>query len=255
MGRRLLPLLLLAVLSALSGCGPNDPEGGELTVLAAASLTDVFTELGAAFEAASDGVTVRFGFAGSQQLATQVLEGAPADVFAPAATTHMDQVAAAGRVAGDVRVFAASRLAIAVEPGNPLGIAGVADLADPGLTLVLAAEEVPAGRYARQLLERAGVRARPDSLEADVRAVLSKVALGEADAGLVYLPDVLAAADAVGHVTIPDELEVTATYPIASLADAPAPDLAAAFVRYVLSDAGQATLAEHGFASAPSPTP
>lgn len=242
---RAVPLLVVALL-AVAGCASSDDGDRELTVLAASSLTEVFTELGAALEAEED-VTVRFGFAGSQQLATQVVEGAPADVLATADRTQMDVVVDAGATAGDPQVFATTHLAVAVEPGNPHGIGGLADLADPDLTLVLAAEQVPAGRYARELLAAAGVDARPDSLETDVRAVLSRVALGEADAGIVYASDLVTAGDDVGRVDLPDARAVTAQYPIAVLAGARSPELAQAFVDLVRSERGRAILADHGF--------
>jgi molybdate transport system substrate-binding protein len=246
---RRLSLLLLALLT-LSACGPAGASGREVTVLAAASLTDAFTELGDAFEAANDAVTVRFGFAGSQQLATQVVEGAPADVLATADMAQMEIVAAAGATAGAPTPFAGNRLTIAVEPGNPLAIGTLADLADPDLALVLAAEEVPAGRYARALIDAADVALAPASLETDVRAVLAKVALGEADAGIVYVSDVVAAGDDVSRVDLPDDHDVTASYPIALLAGARSPDLGQAFIDLVQSDEGQAVLAEHGFVPA-----
>ncbi|MDQ3974378.1 MAG: molybdate ABC transporter substrate-binding protein, partial [Actinomycetota bacterium] len=160
---------------------------------------------------------------------------------------YMQQVAEAGLVAGRPRPFADNRLVIAVEPGNPLGIRGLADLADPQVTVVLAAEEVPAGAYARQALAAAGVRATPSSLETDVRAVLGRVALGEADAGIVYVSDVVAARGRVEAVAIPPEHNVVVSYPIAVLAPAPNPDGAQAFVDFVLSPAGQAVLARFGF--------
>lgn len=240
--------LATCLVVALPGCGTGHGRN-QLTVLAAASLSDAFTAIGERFEAAHDGVVVRFAFAGSQQLAAQVLDGAPADVFASADRTQMDTVVAAGAVAGAPRPFARNGLAIAVEPGNPRDLDALADLADPALTLVLAAPGVPAGRYARRLLDAAQVRVRPDSLETDVRAVLSKVALGEADAGIVYASDVVAADGDVAQVPIPADQDITATYPIAALAHTPSPDLATAFVDFVLSDPGQALLAEHGFAA------
>jgi molybdate transport system substrate-binding protein len=218
-----------------------------LIVFAAASLTDAFDELGAAFVAANPDVAMVFNHAGSQTLASQITEGAPADVFASADTTQMDVVADADDLAGDAQVFTANRLAIAVEPGNPLGIGGLADLADPELVLVLPAEEVPAGQYARAALDAAGVDVTPASLEQDVRAALSKVELGEADASMVYASDVVASGGRADGVPIPAEENVPATYPIAVLADAPNPAAAEAFVAFVLSEEGQDILAAHGF--------
>jgi len=219
-----------------------------VTVYAAASLNQAFAELGTAFTAANPGATVTFSLAGSQQLAAQIVEGAPADVLAAADQRQMDVVREAGLIDGTVEVFTANVLEIAVEPGNPLGVRDVADLADPGLAVVLAAEEVPAGRYARELLADAGVAVTPASLEADVRAVLSRVALGEADAGVVYRSDVAAADGTVQGVAIPDDRNVRASYPIAALTGGSNPQGAAAFVDLVLSAEGRAILASHGFA-------
>ncbi len=226
-------------------------EARELVVFAAASLTDAFEAVGDAFEQAHPGTNVRFNFAGSQQLASQILHGAPADVFAPA---DMRQLQAGGAaLAGEPKPFAVNELVIAVEHGNPLGVKGLADLGRTDLTLVLAADEVPAGRYARQALERAGVEVQAASLESDVRAALWKVRLGEADAAIVYASDVLAAGDAVTAVPIAPEEKVIATYPIAVLAGAPDPDAARAFVSFVESVEGQAVLGRHGFSPPPGP--
>jgi molybdate transport system substrate-binding protein len=222
-----------------------------VTVLAAASLTDAFTAIGEAFEEAHPGTTVRFSFAGSQQLATQALEGAPADVLASADGEQMQRVVDGGAVAEEPTIFTGNRLAIAVEPGNPRDVRSVADLADPSLAVVLAAEAVPAGQYARQLLEARGVTVAPVSLEADVRSALAKVSLGEADAAIVYASDVVAAGDEVAGVTIPDGDNVVARYPVAVLADAPSADGARDFVAFAQSTAGQDLLAAHGFTPAP----
>ncbi|CAN5871039.1 molybdate ABC transporter substrate-binding protein [soil metagenome] len=250
-GRRLLCVALLA----LSACSPAtaDPTAsdnalnGEVTVFAAASLTDAFTEIGQTFEAAHPGATVTFNFAGSQQLSTQIVEGAPADVFASADQRQMDSVVDAGLTAGAPAAFAGNRLEIAVEPGNPTGIATLADLARDDVTVVLAADEVPAGRYAREALDAAGVTAAPVSLETDVRGVLTKVSLGEADAGIVYASDIAAVGDRVDGVEIPDEHNVTAAYPIAALRSAPRSAAGQAFVAMVRSEVGQETLGRHGF--------
>ncbi len=219
----------------------------EAVVYAAASLTEAFEELGTVFEAANPDATVTFNFAGSQQLATQIVEGAPAGVFASADQRQMDVVAEAGLVHGTPRAFTANLLEIAVEPGNPRGVDGVEDLADPGLAVVLAAPGVPAGQYAQELLDGAGVALTPASLEVDVRAVLSRVALGEADAGMVYRSDVAAREGEVEGVAIPEDRNVPASYPIAALTGAEEPAGAAAFVDLVLSAEGQAVLASHGF--------
>lgn len=227
----------------------GDGPSGEVLVFAAASLTEAFEALAAAFTDANPEVVVTLNLAGSQTLASQIAEGAPADVFASADTTQMDAVADTTTLAGEPAVFTANRLAIVVEAGNPRGIGGLADLADDDLLVVLPAEEVPAGRYARQVLQGADVTVTPVSLERDVRAALSKVALGEADASIVYASDLVAAGERVTGVEIPADDNVTAVYPIARLADAPNPVAADAFVAFVLSEPGQAILAEHGFSA------
>ncbi|MCC5949250.1 MAG: molybdate ABC transporter substrate-binding protein [Nitriliruptoraceae bacterium] len=246
----------LAVALLVASCGPADAGGdpgdpdavaGELIVFAAASLTDAFDELRAAFVDANPDIEVAFNYAGSQTLASQIAEGAPADVFAAANATQMDAVSGAGGLAGDPATFTANLLTIAVEPGNPLGIGGLTDLADPELVLVLPAEEVPAGQYASEALAAAGVEVTPSSLERDVRAALSKVELGEADASVVYASDIVASDGRADGVEIPVEQNVPATYPIAVLADAPNPTAAEAFVAFVLSDSGQRILASYGF--------
>lgn len=237
---------------------------GRITVLAAASLTDAFREIGAAFEAAHPGAGVDFSFAGSQQLATQVREGVPADLVAFAGMAPMDQLVSEGAIDADAPSrFAGNRLAIAVPADNPAALADLADLARPGLKLVLAAPEVPVGRYAAELLDKAAtlpgypsdfaaaVGANAVSYEDDVRSVLGKVALGEADAGIVYQSDLRAAGDTVLGIEIPREANIPATYPLAPLREAARPDLAQAFAAFVLAPEGQAILARHGFTAAP----
>ncbi|MDP8970273.1 MAG: molybdate ABC transporter substrate-binding protein [Actinomycetota bacterium] len=230
-----------------SGQIPADALSGEMTVFAASSLTAVLEDVAAAFEAIHRDTDVTFNFAGSQQLAGQIVDGAPADVFAPASPRHMQVVADAGLVAAAPRVFASNLLQVAVEPGNPLGIRRLADLARPDVKVVLAAEEVPAGQYARQALKAAGVHVQPVSLETEVKGVLSKVALGEADAGIVYVTDVIAAGGDVEGVSIPEEFNVAARYPIAVLRTAPNRTGAEAFVGFIMSPRGQAILGEQGF--------
>lgn len=235
--------------SAPPAPAPSAAVTGELTVFAAASLTDAFEVLGDRFMQANPDVEVAFNFGSSSTLATQITEGAPADVFASADQAQMDVVDDAGLVAGGRTDFAGNALQIAVEPGNPKGVQGLADLARPDLTVVLAAEEVPAGAYARRALDALGIEVQPASLETDVRAVLSRVALGEADAGIVYASDVVAAGDRVEGVEVPEDQNVVARYPIASLAETPNPAAAEAFMVYVLSDEGQKILNEYGFSS------
>lgn len=223
-----------------------DPPEGELLIAAAASLTDVVEELAALLVAEHPGLEVSVNAAGSSTLAAQLLEGAPADVFAAADPVHVDTVVTAGR-ATDPRTFATNGLAIAVEPGNPLGITGLADLAADDVILVLAAPEVPAGRYAAAAFGSAEVTPQPASLEPDVRAALGKVVLGEADAAVVYRSDVVAAGGAVGRVEVAPEHDVPATYPVVVLDDAPNPAAARAFVDLLLSPVGADVLAAAGF--------
>ena len=250
---RLAAALAVAAL-VLAGCGGDEPAGGstatpgELKVFAAASLTAAFTELGEQFTNAS-GTEVVFNFAGSQALATQIRQGAPADVFASADVPNMDKV---GDLVDDPRVFAGNRLAIVVEPGNPKGVKTLDDLANPDLKVVLAAPDVPAGKYAAQVLGRAGVTVEPVSQEDDVKSVVTKVSLGEADAGIVYVTDVTAGGDRVEGVDIPTGQNVTASYPIATVTASEAQDEARAFVDLVRSAEGQQVLRRHGFLPPPT---
>jgi molybdate transport system substrate-binding protein len=245
-----------AVALVLAGCGGDDePSGGspaapgELTVFAAASLTAAFTELGQRFTAANGGTKVTFNFAGSQALATQIQQAAPADVFASADTANMDKVK---DLVGTPQPFASNLLAIVVEKGNPKGVRTLGDLASSDLKVVLAAEEVPAGKYAEQVLDQARVPVQPVSQEDNVKAVVTKVSLGEADAGLVYVTDVTAGGDKVEGVDIPQDQNVLATYPIATVKASQAPDQAQAFMDLVLSDEGQQVLEQYGFLPPPT---
>jgi molybdate transport system substrate-binding protein len=222
---------------------------GEVLVSAAASLSDAFAELEAAFEAAHAGVDVILNLGGSSALRAQILEGAPVDVFASANLLNMDRVFDAGQVSGVPRPFARNFLQIAVPAGNPAGVKGLADFANEALHLGLCAEAVPCGDFARHALERAGVLPSLDTNEPDVRALLTKIELGELDAGITYVTDVASTAGGVEGVAIAEALNVVAEYPIAVLAGAPNPDAAAAFVRLVLSDEGRSILAKYGFAS------
>jgi molybdate transport system substrate-binding protein len=242
-----------SALVLLGACGDDDataasgPEA-RVTVFAAASLTDAFEEVGAAFAAANPGSSVEFNFAASSALREQILGGAPADVFASANTSNMDQVVEAGEAA-DPRTFVENRLQIAVPAGNPAAITGLADFASTELLLGLCAEEVPCGQFGREALANAGITPAIDTNEPDVRSLLTKIEAGELDGGIVYVTDVLAAGDAVEGVDIPAEQNVVATYPIAALAGSSAREVADAFVAFVLSDEGQAILASHGFDS------
>nr|WP_223884648.1 molybdate ABC transporter substrate-binding protein [Micromonospora craniellae] len=221
--------------------------GGELTVFAAASLTESFTRIGRDFEAAHQGVQVTFSFAGSSALATQINQGAPADVFASAAPAPMATVTEAGNADGEPATFVRNQLVIAVPQGNPDRVTGLSDLTRPGAKVALCAEQVPCGAAARTVLDAAGVALTPVTLEQDVKAALSKVRLGEVDAALVYRTDVRAADAEVDGVEFPESAGAINDYPIVLLKDATNKPTARAFLEYVRSDTGQAVLTEAGF--------
>jgi molybdate transport system substrate-binding protein len=236
------------------------PQAGDLTVLAAASLTDAFNEIGKNFGAANPGVKVVYSFAGSNALAAQIGQGAPADVFASANTAQMDVAVKTGRIDGNTtRAFARNRLVMIVAKGVAK-VTKLQDLANPGLKVVLADKAVPVGQYALDYMDKAvkdpafgaaykdAVLKNVVSYEQDVKAVLAKVALGEADAGIVYTTDVLGAnADKVQKIDIPDALNTLATYPIGVLTDSKNAALAKKFFDYVLSTEAQTVLAKYGF--------
>lgn len=253
-------VLLLVFLSLFLGAcrATNKPQ--PLTVYAAASLTDAFTEISRAFEAEHAGVTVVFNFGGSQNLRTQIEQGAPADVFASAHAREMDTLVSLNFVEANApRVFLTNQLVVILPKDNPAGITSLEDLSRAGLKIVLAAEEVPAGRYARQILENLNamfgadyqdkVLANVVSNEDNIRQAVTKVQLGEADASIVYVSDAVAAPD-LQQIDIPVEVNVLAEYPIAPLAESANSELAGEFIAYVLSPAGQAVLAKWGFTPA-----
>jgi molybdate transport system substrate-binding protein len=258
--------VFLLLIFLLAACAPavtpiSAPEPRTLNVFAAASLTDAFTEIGKNFEAANPGVTVIFNFAGSQALRTQIEEGAPADVFASANTKEMDTLVAAAFIANDApQMFLTNKLVIIVPPGNPAGVDSVESLSNSGLKLVLAAEEVPVGRYSREAFDLMNAQFGSDfkdkflanvvSNEDNVKQVVAKVQLGEADAGIVYTSDAVAAPE-LPTVEIPAEINVIAQYPIAPLVAGANPDLAAGFIEDVLSSEGQAVLQKWGFGPVP----
>ena len=276
MKRQFGSLVLIGLLVALAGCAPaatviptsppqptatTAPEPATLTVFAAASLTDAFNEIKGDFEAAHPGVTIVYNFAGSNALAQQLGEGAPADVFASANATQMNVAIDAGRVVtGTTQVFVRNRLVVIVPTGNPGGVATLQDLAKSGLKIVFAAKEVPVGQYSLDFLDKAAqdatfgatfkddVLANVVSYEENVRAVLTKITLGEGDAGIVYTSDVSGdAANQTEQLEIPDDLNTIAKYPIGTVSDSANPELAQAFMDYVLSPEGQTVLAAYGF--------
>lgn len=264
----LLALVLVAVLVGVGCGGANDndlPAGddrstkgstdtsagglsGDLTVLAAASLTESFTELGEAFEAAHPGVSVTFSFGGSSSLAVQANSGAPADLFASADEASMQKVSDAGNAVGP-KIFARNQLTMLVGPGNPEDIEALGDYERSDVIFVLCAPEVPCGRYGGQALDRAGVTAKPKSYEVNVKGVVTKVATGEADTGIVYVTDAAAAAGRTDSIDIAAEHNVTGTFPITVLEQSRRADLAAAFMDFVLSAEGQQILGRYGFLS------
>jgi molybdate transport system substrate-binding protein len=272
MRRTLSSLLFFIVLVGIAGCTPStmspaSPSAAQpitLNVFAAASLTDAFGEIGEQFTAEHPGVEVVFNFAGSNQLATQIGAGAPADVFASANNAQMNVAVATGRVvSGTQQSFARNRLVVVIPGDNLAGLASLPDLATPGVKIVLAAPEVPVGQYALDFLDKAAadgslgadykaaVLANVVSYEENVRGVLTKVALGEADAGIVYTSDVAASAGGeVQQIEIPAALNTLASYPIAVLSDSPNAALAQAFVDAVLAPSGQQVLTQYGFMGA-----
>lgn len=254
--RKSIIVVIVAALLA-TACGGKDDDAydgaaaaasleGEVLVSGAASLTDALGEIEAAVEAVYPDVDVVLNLGASSALREQIIEGAPADVFASASTSNMEKVVEAGEVAGDPTVFTTNLLQIAVPEGNPAGIAGLDDFSREEILIGLCAEAVPCGDFARVALSGAGVTAAIDTNEPDVRALLTKIELGELDAAITYVTDV-ASTDRVDGVDIPIEQNVVAEYPIAVLAGAPNPDAAEAFVAFVLSDEGQAILSRRGF--------
>jgi molybdate transport system substrate-binding protein len=253
------PAAVAALALVLAGCGGNGgaaapsaapsaaPEARTLTVLAAASLTGTFDDLEQRFEAAHPGVDVRLSYGGSSDLAQQIVNGNPADVFAAASDATMKTVTDAGDAAGTPTVFATNVLQIATPPGNPKSIASFADLARPDVMVVVCAPQVPCGAAAAKIEQATGVDIAPVSEEADVKSTLGKVTSGDADAGLVYVTDVKAAGAAVQGVSFPEASRATTNYPIVVVEDAPQAELAQQFADLVTGADGQRALAEAGF--------
>ena len=265
LGALFVALLLLAacqpaVAAIPSSAGAPSSAESSLTVDAAASLTAAFGDIGKAFEAANPGTKVAFNFAGSQLLRTQIEQGAPVDVFASADARNMDPLKSEGLV-GAAQVFTRNRLVVITPRSNPPGVKELQDLAKPGLKLDIADASVPVGNYTLQMLDKLSldsayggafktrVLARVVSKENDVKQVVSKVSLGEADAGVVYTTDAQAALDKLNVIDIPDRFNVVAVYPIAVVKSSANPARAHKFVDYVLSADGQAILEKYGFAA------
>ena len=249
------------IISGVIGCraGTSDPAPVTLTVFAASSLTNAFSELAEAFEAQNEGVDVAVNFAGSSQLAAQLLAGAAADIFASANAVQMQQVVDSGRItAGSETLFLSNRLTVIVPATNPAGIGALQDLAQPDVLLILAVEGVPVRQYTDDIVAgmpaefRERFYANLVSEEDNVRQVAAKVVLGEADAGIVYESDVTPdIVDQVRRIPIPDQQNVRAAYPIAPLADAAELEMAQRFIRFVLSADGQRILSTWGFGPPP----
>jgi molybdate transport system substrate-binding protein len=260
--RRFAATLLTAslIVVGLAACGSNDSgtssapgpsasessTSGNITVFAAASLTESFTELGKQFESANPGTKVTFSFGASSALAQQINSGAPADVFASASPKNMDQVIDAGG-ASNPKVFATNKMEIATPPDNPADIASVNDLAKSSVKTALCQPQVPCGSVAQQVFTNAKITVKPVTLEPDVKSVLTKVQLGEVDAGIVYVTDVKAADAKVKGVEIADDVNASTDYPIAALTKSGNAAVASAFVELVLSPAGQGVLTAAGF--------
>ena len=256
--RLLAAIALAAVLATTAACGDDSnvaplagassgAAGGTVTVLAAASLTESFTQIGKDFETANPGTKVTFSFGGSSGLATQITSGAPADVFASASPKTMKTVTGAGDASSEPVTFVKNQLVIATAKGNPKGIKTLADLTKPGLKVALCAKEVPCGAAAQTALDASKVKVTPVTLEQDVKAALSKVKLGEVDAALVYRTDAKAAASDVDGIEFPESAQAINEYPIVVLKAAPNPTGAAAFVAYVQSEPALKVLTDAGF--------
>lgn len=243
-------LVCTILVASLVACSskPSSSPSASIVVFAAASLKPAFTQLSQLFKADNPGSGVEFDFAGSSELATQLTQGASADVFASADTAQMDTVVKAGLLAGNPTNFAANTLVIVTAPGNPRNIGSFADLAKPGVSVVICQRPVPCGAATHRIEDGTGVHLNPVSEESSVTDVLNKVTTGQADAALVYVTDAKNAKDKVATVNFPEAAGAVNVYPIGVLTKAPQPASAQKFVTLVTSDAGQKILAQHGFA-------
>ncbi|WP_028479823.1 molybdate ABC transporter substrate-binding protein [Nocardia sp. CNY236] len=253
--RSLYTAVAVTAMVAMAGCGSIDTPvsagskeiDGSITVFAAASLTEAFTELRTHFEAAHPGVTVVYSFGASSTLAEQITRGAPADVFASASVTNMAQVVDNGDVSASPTIFVRNKLEIAVPKGNPGRIVGLADFGRTEPTIALCAQQVPCGAAAETIFRTAGIEPAPDTLEVDVKAVLAKVRLGEVDAALVYHTDVRAGGDEVDGIAVAEAARAVNDYPVATLTHAPNAAAADAFVAFAQSDIAREVFTKAGF--------
>lgn len=249
--RRLASLVMVPIFGLVfAGCASSDDTTTSLRIAATSSLTEVFNDIGEQFMLANPDITIAFNFASSSDLALQISQGLPADVFASADVKNMAKVTDAGLLHGQPVAFATNSLEIVVEKGNPLFIDSLAQLASPGLLFVTCPIEVPIGAYTAEVLRNAGVTVAPASLEENVKGILTKVALGEADAGIVYRTDILAAGNSVTGVPINDNVNVTTKYLIGALRDSQNQDASQRFIIFLSSEQGQKIFSQFGFGPA-----
>ena len=249
--RRLASLVMVPIFGLVfAGCASSDDMTTSLRVAATSSLTEVFNDIGEQFMQANPDITIALNFASSSDLALQISQGLPADVFASADVKNMAKVTDAGLLLGQSVTFATNSLEIVVEKGNPLFVDSLAQLATPGLLFVTCPIEVPIGGYTAEVLRNAGVTVTPASLEENVKGILTKVALGEADAGIVYRTDILAAGNSVTGVPIADNVNVTTKYLVGALRDSQNQDASQRFIIFLSSEQGQKIFSQFGFGPA-----
>ena len=249
--RRLASLVMIPIFGVIfAGCASSDDTTTSLRIAATSSLTEVFNDIGEQFMQDNPDITIAFNFASSSDLALQISQGLPADVFASADVKNMAKVTDAGLLHGQPVAFATNSLEIVVEKGNPLFIDSLAQLADPSLLFVTCPIEVPIGGYTAEVLRNAGVTVTPASLEENVKGILTKVALGEADAGIVYRTDILAAGNSVTGVPIADNVNVTTKYLVGALRDSQNQDASQRFIIFLSSEQGQKIFSQFGFGPA-----
>lgn len=247
--KRVAAIMIVIPAAMTTACAQPDDEVTTVTVLAAASLTESFTEIREAFQQANPDIEVEISFGPSSGLVSQVLEGVGADVLATANTATMEQAVQGGFVEQPV-TFAANSLTVAVPAGNPAGIEDFVDLTRPGVLVAVCEPSVPCGDAAQQVMAASGLPIEPVTYELDVKAVLAKVILDEVDAGMVYVTDVVAAGSRVREVMIPADISESLSYPIASIVDAPQDEAGQRFIDFVLGEQAQSILAADGFGPA-----